>query len=270
MIHKGQKGFTLLELLIAIALTALIATGITMAISQTFTGSVRSANHMVAVRQAQEAGYWVSYYGYSAQNTTITGVSGFPLILQWVDFDTSQAQKIVFSLNSSGLKGSYYVNGVLNSTQTGKIPVFNVINSNSTKTNCKISGGSDFSLPDNGDAFKITGGVTNDTGRITLTGGTISVNWTAGATCLNVSGGWSWNTTTTGANITVTAGVSGAKGSWTSETKAAAAAISVDNDGDATLSSAGGLILTITATAGTGQQQESETRVYLVVAKPVS
>ena len=110
LIHKDQKGFTLLELLIAFAITALITTGITMAISQTFTGSTRSSNHMVAVRQVQEAGYWVSYYAYNAQNLTITGNSGFPLILRWVDFDPPcQRQKVVFSLNSSGLKGSYYV-----------------------------------------------------------------------------------------------------------------------------------------------------------------
>jgi len=265
LIHKGQKGFTLLELLIALALTAVVAIGITMAISQTFTGSTRSANHMVAIRQAQEAGYWVSYYGYSAQNTTITGVSGFPLILYWVDFDTSQTQKIVFSLNSSGLKGSYYVNGVLNSTQTGKIPVLNVIDSNSTKTNCKISGGSDFSLPDVGDAFKITGGAIPDNGVINCTSGGVTVTPTGNAT---YSSG-AWNITSAGSTITVTA-TSAAKGSWTSETKAATAAITVDNDGDATLSSAGGLILTVTATAGTGQQQESETRIYIVVPKPVS
>ena len=173
LIHKDQKGFTLLELLIAFAITALMTTGITMAISQTFTGSTRSSNHMVAVRQVQEAGYWVSYYAYDSQNLTITGDSGFPLILRWVDFDTNQRQKVVFSLNSSGLKGSYYVEEVLNSTRTGKIHVFVVIDSNITKTNCQISGGSVFSLPDIGDAFKITGGATSDNGKITVASGTI-------------------------------------------------------------------------------------------------
>ena len=108
-LHKGQKGFTLLELIIGIAITGLITTAVTMTIFQTFTGSTRSSNHMVAVRQVQEAGYWVSFYAYAAQNMTITGDSGFPLILRWIDFDTNERQKVVFSLNSSGLRGSYYV-----------------------------------------------------------------------------------------------------------------------------------------------------------------
>jgi hypothetical protein len=231
---------------------------------------------MVAVRQAQEAGYWVSYYAYSAQNTTITGVSGFPLILYWIDFDTSQAQKIVFSLNSSsgGLRGSYYVGGntTPDSVKTGKIPVLNVINSNSTKTNCKISGGSDFSLPASG-VFVITGGATNDSGRITTAPSgdisKISVNATAGATATydSATKAWTWNTTAAGSNITVTA-TSAVKGSWTSETKAATAAITQGTG--ATLSSARGLVFNVTAIVGAGGNAASETRIYKVVPKSVS
>jgi prepilin-type N-terminal cleavage/methylation domain-containing protein len=272
-LKKDQKGFTLLELLIGIAITALITTAVTMTILQTFTGSTRSSNHMVAVRQVQEAGYWVSFYAYAAQNTIITGDSGFPLILQWVNFEPSGRHKVVFNLTSSsgGLRGSYYVNDVLDSARTGKIPAFEFINPDKTKTNCQVSGGSDFSLPDIGDKFKITGGDVPDGGRITVPSGSgsISVTPTGGATYVPATGAWT-TTNTTGSTITVTATSSGTKGSWTSETKAATAAITVDSDGDATLSSARGLIFTVTATVGTGQQEESETRIYKVVPKPVS
>jgi prepilin-type N-terminal cleavage/methylation domain-containing protein len=274
-LHKGQKGFTLLELLIGIAITALITTAVTMTILQTFTGSTRSSNHMVAVRQVQEAGYWVSFYAYAAQDLTITGDSGFPLTLRWVDFDANEKHKIEFNLDSSGLRGSYYVEVggvyVLDSAKTGKIPVFGFINSDKTKTNCQVSGGSDFSLPDSSDAFTITGGATPDNGIITRASGSISFTKTGGATYALVTGTtnkWTWTTTTTGDTITVTAASSNTKGSWTSETKAATAAITVDSDGDATLSSARGLIFTVTATVGTGQQEE--TRIYKVVPKPVS
>jgi hypothetical protein len=276
-LKKGEKGLTLLELIIGIAITSLIIGGITLSVDQIFTGSTRSSNHMVAVREVQDAGYWVSEYAYMAQNATITGVSGFPVILQWVNFEPSGRHKIVFSLNSSsgGLRGSYYVDSgggyVLDSARTGKIPVFEFIDSNKTKTNCQVSGGSVFSLPDVGiDVFTIIGGAANDTGRITLTGGTISVNKTGSATCQNVSGGWTWNTTATGGTITVTATSANTKGSWTSENRAATAAITVDSDGDATLSSARGLVFTITATVGAGRHIASETRIYKVVPKPVS
>jgi prepilin-type N-terminal cleavage/methylation domain-containing protein len=274
LIHKGQKGFSLLELLVALAITGLITTSITMVISQTFTGSTRSSNHMVAVRQVQEAGYWVSYYASSAQNMTITGDSGFPLILRWFDFGPPcTRQKIVFSLNNSGLRGSYYVgdNTTPDPVKTGKLPVFSFVSSNKTKTNCQVSGGSDFSLPDSGDAFNITGGATPDNGRITVTGGSISFITTGNATYGAwdpVSKSYPW-TAAAGGIIKVTA-TPGTKGSWTSETRAATAAITKDDDGDATLSSVRGLIFTVTAIVGTSQQQESETRTYIVVPKSAS
>jgi prepilin-type N-terminal cleavage/methylation domain-containing protein len=274
LIHKGQKGFSLLELLVTLAITGLITTSITMVISQTFTGSTRSANHMAAVRQVQETGYWVSYYACSAQNLTITGESGFPLILRWFDFGPPcKRHKIVFSLNSSGLRGSYYVEDVFDSLKTGQIPVFEFINPDKTKTNCQVSGGSDFSLPDVGDAFKITGANASDNGRISVLVGSISFAATGNATYGPwdpVSKSYPW-TAATGGTITVTAASSGTKGSWTSETRTATAAIIIDSGAtSATLSSARGLTLTVTATAGSSQQQESETRTYTVVPKAAS
>jgi prepilin-type N-terminal cleavage/methylation domain-containing protein len=270
-LKKGEHGFTILELMVGIAISGLIAAAVTMAISQTFTGSTRNSNHMVAVRQVQEAGYWVSYYTYAAKNLTITGDSGFPIILRWIDFDANQNHKVVFSLDSSGLKGSYYVNDVLNSTKTGKIPVFGFINPDPTKTYCQVSGGSAFSLPDINDAFVITGGNTSDNGLITRTSGTFSITTTGSATYTTIdSSTFAWNITAAGGTITVTAAGSNTRGGWTSETRAATAAITVDSDKDATLSSARGLIFTVTATVGSGQLVESETRVYKVIPKPVS
>jgi prepilin-type N-terminal cleavage/methylation domain-containing protein len=271
LIHKDQKGLTLLELIIAIAITSLITGGIGTIVYQIYTGSARSSNHMVAVRQVQEAGYWLSEYAYSAQNTTITGTSGFPLILQWIDFNENKWQKIVFSLTSSNLSGSYYVNDVLDSARTGKIPVFKFIDS--TKTNCQVSGGSDFSLPVSGNKFVITRGATNDSGRITTAPSgdisKISVNATAGATATydSATKAWTWNTTAAGSNITVTA-TSAVKGSWTSETKAATAAITQGTG--ATLSSARGLVFNVTAIVGAGGNAASETRIYKVIPKSVS
>jgi hypothetical protein len=223
---------------------------------------------MVVVRQVQEAGYWVIFYSYAAQNMTITGVSGFPLVISWIDIDTSQKHKVVFSVNSSGLKGSCYVADVFDSAKTGKIPVFGLINPDTTKTNCRIGGGSDFSLPDVGDAFKITGGPIPDNGMITCVSGSISVTTTGEATYSSGTGAWTTNTT--GDTIQVTATSVTTKGSWSSETMTVTAGITVDSDEDATLDSAHALILTLTATAGGGQQQKNETRTYLVVPKPES
>jgi prepilin-type N-terminal cleavage/methylation domain-containing protein len=75
-IDKNQKGFTLVELLIALAITAVIAGSVTTAIFQVFTGNARTSNHMTAVRQVQNAGYWVSHDTQMAQNIYTANLTG--------------------------------------------------------------------------------------------------------------------------------------------------------------------------------------------------
>lgn len=285
-LKKGEGGFTLIELLIAIALTAIITSTAIMAISQTFTGSTRSANHMVAVRQVQEAGYWVSLYAYMANDLEITGDSGFPLVLHWVDFDPPPGEseveehKVVFSLSSSGLRGLHYVKSYsdddyeLDEEKTGKIPAFEVIDSDGT--NLKLGGGSAFSLPEIDDAFKIIGDATPDGGIIVVREGSIpTITTTGDPTCNLIQTTpyiiYEWLTNSTDDSIVVTATSDDTIGSWTSETQAVSAAITVDGGGQsATLSNGRVLIFTVTATVGTGQQETGESRVYEIVPKPVS
>ena len=67
-LSRNQRGFTLIELIVAIAITGLITGGITMSIFQVFDVNTRSSNHMLAVRQVQNAGHWISRDTLMAQN----------------------------------------------------------------------------------------------------------------------------------------------------------------------------------------------------------
>ena len=98
-INKDQKGFTLLELLLAFLIGAIIASGITAAIFQVVVGSARTNNHMIAVRQVQSAGYWVSRDAQMAQNVTVGAASGFPLTLSWID-SGGKTNQAIYSLEN--------------------------------------------------------------------------------------------------------------------------------------------------------------------------
>ena len=115
LIHKDQCGFTMIEMVIAIAIVGLIAGGITMTTFQVLEGSARSSNHTIAVRQVHNAGYWVSRDAQMAQSVS-TGDdppgTGFPLTLIWTDYGVGgDEHQVVYTLLADNkLKREHYTN----------------------------------------------------------------------------------------------------------------------------------------------------------------
>ncbi len=258
LIHKNQRGFTLIELVIAIAITGLITSGITMTIFQVISGNARSSNHMIAIRQVQNAGYWVSHDAQMAQPQYINTIDN-PVTperelvtLSWADYNGSP-HTVIYTLDlvSSEL---WRDDGV----QPMRVAEF--IDPDPTKTRCVFPTGGTFDLPDAADAYTITGGVEADSGTITVTNGSILVTTTGTATYDSGTGAWATSTATD--TVVVTAAVPGTAGAWTSTTRTATADITTDSDGDATV--AGVLALKVTATVG----EASETRTYEVIPRP--
>lgn len=115
LINKSQLGFTLIELTLAFTISAVITGAITVTLHQMLTGNLRTSNHMTAVSQVQDAGYWVSHDAHMAQSIT-TGNdpadTGFPLTLTWsywaIDSgDVSKEHQAVYTLEDmpgGGLK----------------------------------------------------------------------------------------------------------------------------------------------------------------------
>lgn len=263
LIHRNQRGFTIIELLIAVALTGIVAGATTTTIVQVFDGSARTSNHMTAVRQVQNAGYWVSRDAQMAETVVTTGATGFPLTLTWIEWDSGDAHQVVYSLLiDNKLQRQHYTN--LNPDATAIVA--QSIDPNNTQF--EFTGGSAFSLPDSGDAFTVTDAVGGDSGTITVTGGSISVATTGTATYDAGTGAW----TTPAANdaIEVAATAASTSGDWTSTAGIVTAAITTDTNGNATLADGSMLVFTVTATVGSDSQEKSETRVYEILPRPNS
>jgi prepilin-type N-terminal cleavage/methylation domain-containing protein len=120
LLHKNQKGFTLIEVLITVMILAGIGVVTTAAIGQ-LVQSNRTSNHMVAVRQVQQAAYWVNRDVVQAQDISVPDVNGgFPFTLNWIDWGSGEAHEVVYNLTdcSGGLCLSRNATAGANSTTT--------------------------------------------------------------------------------------------------------------------------------------------------------
>ena len=117
LIHNNQRGVTLVELIVAVAITGIITGGITMTIFQVFGGNERTSNHMTAVRQVQNAGYWISHDTQMAQDVDTGASSGFPLTLTSTDWDSGDMHQVIYTLLvDNKLQREHYTNLNLDAT----------------------------------------------------------------------------------------------------------------------------------------------------------
>ncbi|MBN2186869.1 MAG: prepilin-type N-terminal cleavage/methylation domain-containing protein [Dehalococcoidia bacterium] len=109
-LHKNEGGFTLLELLISLPIAALVVYAATGAIFQVL-NSTRASNYILAYRQVQTAGYWVTNDGIQAQDISVPAYPGFPFTLSWTDWDDDEVHEVEYSLDGTELCRQETING---------------------------------------------------------------------------------------------------------------------------------------------------------------
>lgn len=85
----GEKGYVLMELLIAITIMFLASSAAGAVIFQTFRNTERNTDIMTAVHQVETAGYWISRDARMALNLTTTDNLTLPefLSISWTEWD---------------------------------------------------------------------------------------------------------------------------------------------------------------------------------------
>lgn len=117
LINRNQTGLTLMELLIALAITGIIVSTVTVVLFQVFDGEARANNHIDAISRAQDAGRYISQDAGMAQIVERTeDEDGFPLTLTWTKWETNDTYQIIYSIVDNKLQREEYINGVLNTT----------------------------------------------------------------------------------------------------------------------------------------------------------
>ena len=93
----GGRGFSLVELLVALALSATIVGAASAVLRQLSLGYASNRSQLTAFRQVQNAGYWVSRDVFMAQQVQPGPGAGFPLTLAWTEWDGTSYQ-VVYTL----------------------------------------------------------------------------------------------------------------------------------------------------------------------------
>ena len=122
-IRKGQKGLSLIELLVAIAISGLIVAGITMTIFQIYRGHAQTSGEMMVIRQVQQTGYHMSrdiqmardvldthaLVDINPDTTEIVNVTWY-----WFKYDPDspdrdgEGNKVIYTLEDDRLYRNYY------------------------------------------------------------------------------------------------------------------------------------------------------------------
>jgi prepilin-type N-terminal cleavage/methylation domain-containing protein len=116
-ISRDQAGFTLIEILAAVAITGLIGLGVSIATGQVLNQTTMNNDYTLASRNALNALYWISHDAVMAQ--TIDGAEGFPqtedLSLYWIGWDNTE-HSANYTLENGVLKRIYSENGQVTTT----------------------------------------------------------------------------------------------------------------------------------------------------------
>ena len=250
-INKHQNGFTLVELLVVLAITALLTGGITVSIFQVLNINSFGNTHMLAVRQVQNAGYWVSHDAQMAQTISPANDSdGFPLTLDWTEYWDGDLHHVVYTIEDTDLWRDYDGQRTL---------IAQYIDS---ATNCNFTSGGAFTLPDTNDAFTIIATADTDVVTLAITGGSVSV-------ALSGGGSYAGGIITFAASdetAVVTALEADTEGTWALTSGTPISAITTDDNANAGLKTSDVLVFTVTSTVS-DWRVATETRVYEVIPR---
>lgn len=98
---KRERGFTLIETLLAIAIIAFLAIGAAAVAFQVLPGSDRT-NRISADTQVQDAGYWISRDGEVAESVFVNGLDPLQLVVMtWTERDYQSGTSVYHSATYS-------------------------------------------------------------------------------------------------------------------------------------------------------------------------
>lgn len=135
--YKGQRGFTLIDIVISLAISGIIGIAASAACFQVLDTTSRNNDYTTASRNVMNAMYWIGRDAIMAQS--INGTAGFPstsdLSLRWTTWDNLECS-VNYTLQDGQLR-RIFSDGI----QESRTLVAESINSSSNMTYCSTDNG---------------------------------------------------------------------------------------------------------------------------------
>jgi len=109
MFRRGERGFTLIDLVMAIAIMGIIMPGIAMTTVGILKNHQKAGDAYIVLQQVQNTGYWIMHDIQAADNVTLGNPNGFPVtLIVPVDTEASNDRKVVYTFDGDKLKRQVY------------------------------------------------------------------------------------------------------------------------------------------------------------------
>ena len=95
---RGQAGFTMVELMVAIAISMFIVIGSLVFLRYMVTMADENRDKTMATLEVQYVGFWISEDVVQAQTIELGASHGFPLTLTWEEWDGSRSETITYNV----------------------------------------------------------------------------------------------------------------------------------------------------------------------------
>ncbi|MBN2238350.1 MAG: prepilin-type N-terminal cleavage/methylation domain-containing protein [Dehalococcoidales bacterium] len=141
----GERGYTILELLVGLTVTALLVAAVGIAIYQVYRNTQINRNHTSALHQVETAGYWISRDIQQANDITTSESLALPdlLLLGWSGYVSGHQYAVTYTFDD--MIGSSYkkllrkesIDGGANTTTL----ICQYVDDSPANTSCNITDG---------------------------------------------------------------------------------------------------------------------------------